>query len=55
MIVREVTKRLVRACPEIERLESGERIEIIEDELEKRVGDEKQFIGVAADDNRLFA
>ena len=53
MIVREATKRDVRACAKIEKQESGESIEIIEDEMEEQVGDENHFIFVAEDDKRV--
>ncbi|HLE25285.1 MAG TPA: GNAT family N-acetyltransferase [Thermodesulfobacteriota bacterium] len=53
MIVREATKRDVRACAKIEKQESGESIEIIEDEIEEQVHDENHFIFVAEDDKRV--
>ena len=53
MIVREATKRDVRACAKIEKQESGESIEIIEDEIEEQVDDENHFIFVAEDDKRV--
>ncbi len=53
MIVREATKRDVRACAEIEKQESAESIEIIEDEIERQVGDKNHFIFVAEDDKRV--
>ncbi len=54
MIVRKATKRDVRACAEIEKQESGESIEIIEDEIERQVGDKNHFIFVAEDDKRVI-
>lgn len=53
MIVREATKRDVKACARIEKQESGESIEIIEEEIEKQVGNENHFIFVAEDDKRV--
>ena len=53
MIVREATKRDVRECAKIEKQESGESIEIIEDEIEEQVHDENHFIFVAEDDKRV--
>src|SRR3972149_3873453 len=53
MIGREATKRDVRACAKIEKQESGESIEIIEDEIEEQVDDENHFIFVAEDDKRV--
>ena len=54
MIVREATKRDVKACARIEKQESGESIEIIEEEIEKQVGNENHFIFVAEDDKRVL-
>ena len=53
MIVREATKRDIKACARIEKQESGESIEIIEEEIEKQVGNENHFIFVAEDDKRV--
>jgi ribosomal protein S18 acetylase RimI-like enzyme len=53
MIVREATKRDVRACATIEKQESGESIEIIEDEIERQVGNENHFIFVAEENKRV--
>ena len=53
MIVREATKRDVKACARIEKQESGESIEIIEEEIEKQVGNGNHFIFVAEDDKRV--
>ncbi|MGH7799188.1 MAG: GNAT family N-acetyltransferase [Thermodesulfobacteriota bacterium] len=53
MTVREATKRDVKACARIEKQESGESIEIIEEEIEKQVGNENHFIFVAEDDKRV--
>jgi ribosomal protein S18 acetylase RimI-like enzyme len=53
MIVREATKRDVKACATIEKQESGESIEIIENEIENQVGDENHFVFVAEEDKRV--
>ncbi len=54
MIVREATKNDVRACAVIEKQESGESIEIIEDEIGHQIGDENHFIFVAEEDKRVI-
>ena len=53
MIVREATKRDVRACATIEKQESGESIEIIENEIVNQIGDENHFIFVAEEDKTV--
>jgi ribosomal protein S18 acetylase RimI-like enzyme len=47
VIVREADKRDVKTCARIEKQESAESIEIIEDEIEKQIGEEDHFIYVA--------
>ncbi len=54
MIVREATQEDVKACAKIEKQESGESIEIIEDEIEKQIEDENYFIFVAEEDKRVI-
>lgn len=54
MIIREATKKDVRACAKIEKQESGESIEIIEDEIENQISDENHFIFVADGDQRVI-
>ena len=50
MIVREATIKDVKTCARIEKQESAESIEIIEDEIEKQIGEEDHFIYVAQED-----
>lgn len=54
MIVREATKGDINACAKIEKQESGESIEIIEEEMEMQAGDENHFIFVAEDNQKVI-
>jgi ribosomal protein S18 acetylase RimI-like enzyme len=53
MTVRLATKADVRICARIEKQESGESIEIIEDEIEKQIEDEDHFIFVAEEERKV--
>ncbi|GBD38910.1 Spermine/spermidine acetyltransferase [bacterium HR37] len=53
-IVREATKDDVKTCAKIEKQSSTESIEIIEDEIEKQIGDEDHFIYVAEEDGKVI-
>jgi hypothetical protein len=53
MTVRPATKADIRTCARIEKQESGESIEIIEDDLEKQIEEEDQFIFVAEEGGKV--
>lgn len=53
MTVRPATKADARTCARIEKQESGESIEIIEDDIEKQIEEEDQFIFVAEEGGKV--
>jgi ribosomal protein S18 acetylase RimI-like enzyme len=53
MIVREATKGDVKACARIEKQESAESIEIIEEEIAKQIEEEDQFIFVVEEGGKV--
>ena len=53
MLVREATKKDVKTCAIIEKQESAESIEIIEDEIEKQIDEEDHFIFVAEETGKV--
>ncbi|MGH7807051.1 MAG: GNAT family N-acetyltransferase [Thermodesulfobacteriota bacterium] len=53
MFVREATKKDIKTCARIEKQESAESIEIIEDEIEKQIGEEDHFIYVAEETGKV--
>lgn len=53
MTVREATKTDVRTCARIEKQESGESIDIIEDEIEEQIEDEDHYVFVAEEEGKV--